>query len=294
MSTHSTDSVGEMVRVACLMEAAAPKPGNVHPGAAFVDMSYDDLVVSASVIAPVLSRASQQGLGTTVLDAVTATHEAVGCNTNLGIILLLTPLAAVPLDRSLGDGVSDVLQELTPRDTRQVYEAIRLANPGGLGHVSQQDILEPPGDSLLAAMQLAADRDAVASCYVDRFERLLAWSRLWLPATTDFARNWSEHIVGLALRVLAEQADSLIARKCGVEVAEEASRRAREVLEAGWPTQSENGPTLESFDTWLRTDGHQRNPGTTADLVTATLFSALRERRIIAPPLDALPVTSIL
>jgi triphosphoribosyl-dephospho-CoA synthase len=31
------------------------------------------------------------------------------------------------------------------------------------------------------------------------------------------------------------------------------------------------------FDDWLREGGHGRNPGTTADLVTAGLFVGLRE-----------------
>jgi len=34
---------------------------------------------------------------------------------------------------------------------------------------------------------------------------------------------------------------------------------------------------------WLRADGNRRNPGTSADLVAATLFVALREELIPLP-----------
>ena len=40
---------------------------------------------------------------------------------------------------------------------------------------------------------------------------------------------------------------------------------------------------MADFDTWLRAEGHSRNPGTTADLMTACLFVLLREDTIPLP-----------
>jgi len=40
---------------------------------------------------------------------------------------------------------------------------------------------------------------------------------------------------------------------------------------------------LADFDFWLRSDGHRRNPGTTADLIAAALFVLLRDG-LIDPP----------
>ncbi len=79
---------------------------------------------------------------------------------------------------------------------------------------------------------------------------------------------------------LAKHPDSLIARKRGQEVAAEASRRARSILELGGLGTPAGQSAYDEFDRWLRDDGHARNPGTTADLVTACLFVALRERSI--------------
>jgi triphosphoribosyl-dephospho-CoA synthase len=48
------------------------------------------------------------------------------------------------------------------------------------------------------------------------------------------------------------------------------------VLDAGWPDNEDSRRALINLDVWLRAEGHSRNPGTTADLVTASLFAALR------------------
>src|SRR4051812_31484600 len=98
-TTPSTSpiSTGEAATLACLYEATAPKPGNVHPGASFADLTFKDFQASAKVIGPVMQDAQFRGVGQTILDAVQATRNAVSTNTNLGMILLFAPLAAVPV-----------------------------------------------------------------------------------------------------------------------------------------------------------------------------------------------------
>ena len=61
------------------------------------------------------------------------------------------------------------------------------------------------------------------------------------------------------------------------------SGKAAEVLQAGWPGTSASHNQLQEFDHWLRSRGNQLNPGTTADLVTAALFAALRNGTIQLP-----------
>src|SRR3954447_25186970 len=127
--------------LACVYEATARKPGNVHPTASFDDVTtYAAFVASAVAIGPVIARVSQVGIGQTVLDAVRETREAVHTNTNLGTLLLIAPLAAVPADKRLGDGIHEILENLTASDTGAVYEAIRLASAGGLGRTDEADV----------------------------------------------------------------------------------------------------------------------------------------------------------
>jgi triphosphoribosyl-dephospho-CoA synthase len=77
--------------------------------------------------------------------------------------------------------------------------------------------------------------------------------------------------------------DSLIARKRGLAEAAEACQRAKRVLEAGWPHSGKGWDAFAELDLWLRAEGHGRNPGASADLVTACLFVALREGTITVP-----------
>ncbi len=113
--------------------------------------------------------ACQRRVGITVLEAVRATRRVVRTNTNLGIVLLLTPLAAVPAEEELRGGVERVLAGLDVEDSRLVYEAIRLAAPGGLGRASEQDVYTEPTQTLRQVMALAADRDLVARQYANGF-----------------------------------------------------------------------------------------------------------------------------
>src|SRR5438105_4167573 len=137
-------SIGLCAQLACIWEATAAKLGNVHRRRDFADVGYVDFLVSAAAIAPEMEAAPARRVGETILAAVRATRQVVSSNTNLGIILLLTPLAAVPREQELFQGVQQVLDNLDVEDSRLVYEAIRLANPAGLGDVAEQDIRAEP------------------------------------------------------------------------------------------------------------------------------------------------------
>jgi triphosphoribosyl-dephospho-CoA synthase len=71
--------------------------------------------------------------------------------------------------------------------------------------------------------------------------------------------------------------DSLISRKCGPAVAADVQQRATAVVAAGGLETAEGRAAGVALDRHLRSDGNRLNPGTTADLVTACLFVALRE-----------------
>lgn len=277
-------STAQCASLACLWEVAAAKPGNVHRSADFDDLTFVDFAASAVVIGPALERAAGGArLGETVLSAVEATRQAVGTNTNLGTILLFAPLAKAPASMPLPQGVAAVLGGLNADDARRVYQAIRLARPGGLGSVDQADIAgEPPGD-LLAAMRLAADRDLVARQYAEGFQQVLGLVVPWLQE--GLIRGWalSDCIVNAHLRLMSRFPDSLIARKCGREIAGRSMAWAASILASGGPGDEAYERGLADLDFWLRADCHRRNPGTSADLIAAGLFAALREGIIKLP-----------
>jgi triphosphoribosyl-dephospho-CoA synthase len=274
--------VGLCAQVACIWEATARKPGNVTRFHDFADVTYLDFLLSAAAIAPAMATARQRKVGATVLEAVRATRQVVRTNTNLGIVLLLAPLAAVPEGEELRPGVERILADLDVEDARLVYEAIRLAAPGGLGRVEEQDVGEEPTLPLRAAMALAASRDLVARQYVNGFAEVFA-SVPALIAGLERTASVEGAIVWAYLHLLAEHPDTLIVRKQGPAEAEEASRLARQVLDRRWPEDPEGWAALADLDAWLRERGNRRNPGATADLITASLFVALREGVISLP-----------
>src|SRR5437016_1103988 len=119
-------SIGLCAQLACIWEATARKPGNVHRRRDFEDTTYLDFLHSAAVIAPFLEDASRD-VGDTVLQCIQATRNVTGKNTNLGIVLLLAPLARVPQGEDLRSGLNRLLDNLDVADSRAAYEAIRLA-----------------------------------------------------------------------------------------------------------------------------------------------------------------------
>ncbi|MCE9591466.1 MAG: triphosphoribosyl-dephospho-CoA synthase [Planctomycetes bacterium] len=266
--------------MACLLEVGAAKAGNVHPGKEFADTGLMDFAVSAVAIAPAMERAAEAGVGRAVLEAVRATQEAVKKNTNLGMLLLLAPLCAAGLEGNLRDGVRRVLSSMSMDDAACVYEAIRLAKPGGLGKAEKGDVSEAPPLPLLEAMKLAADRDAVARQYVNGFEDVFNRVTPSLVAAVRDGLGMGDAIVRAHLQQMAREPDSLIRRKCGDALAVESSHRARAVLDASWPHTAGSRAAFDEFDAWLRGDGNRRNPGTSADLIAAGLYVALRDNLI--------------
>ena len=246
------------------MEATAPKAGNVHPGAAFENMSYADFIRSAEIIAPILSEAEQNGVGKTVLQSMTATMEGVGCNTNLGIVLLLAPLCAVPKSASLKQGISKILNQLTVDDARDVYQAIRLTQAGGMGTVNKGDISAEPTGTLLEMMQLAAGYDQNAAQYAMGYQDVFEFGIPRLEETIDFSTDWQQAVMRLHIAWIAAFSDSLIIRKCGMETGKQAQQMANDILQAGYPHHSTSQKLFSEFDAWLRADGNRRNPGTSA------------------------------
>lgn len=258
---------------ACRQEIDALKPGNVHRFADGHGMDTADFLTSASVSSgPITDPALP--VGRRILEAVSATRAAVGMNTNLGILLLCAPIAVAAQAGAadLGAGIRTVLDSMTIYDAACAFEAIAIANPGGLGSAEENDVREPPKVGLLDAMRQAASRDRIAhqyaSGYADIFELGLPALR---AAIAEGARGmWPAIAAYLAL--LAAFPDSHVARKHGLATAEAVRREAQEFLSSlnNRTRRRDRLALLAAFDASLK----QRavNPGTTADLTVACLF----------------------
>jgi len=271
--------VSAAAQLACLLEVSAPKPGNVSPGLHFHDTRYEDFLASAVAIGPAMGEAGTRPLGVTIRRAIAATRRVTGRNTNLGIVLLLAPLcrAALAAPVPLRTALRAVLASTTVADATDVYAAIRLASPSGLGSASDQDVAATPTVTLREAMALAADRDSVAREYVTDYACTFDLGAPTLRNTRREGLSWSDAVVETFLGILAAMPDSHIARKLGLEAAEMISRRAREVREAGGVRTPGGRAGLAALDRELRDARNRRNPGTTADLTAAAIGVVILE-----------------
>jgi triphosphoribosyl-dephospho-CoA synthase len=277
-TVRTADAVAGAAQLACVLEASAEKPGNITPGHDFHDTSYEDMLRSAIAVGPELARAGDRGVGETVLAVVQASRRVAPANTNLGIALLLAPLAKAARDgEPLRARVGTTLRALDLADARAAYEAIRVAGAGGLRERVEHDVRSEPAVGLREAMASAAGRDSIASEYVTDYALTFETGIPALVAALADGLAVREAIVELALRLLDAAPDTLIARKRGAEAAARVSAGARDVLAAGGVRTAAGRRALRSFDASLREPGNALNPGTTADLVTATVFVAVLE-----------------
>jgi triphosphoribosyl-dephospho-CoA synthase len=270
---------------ACRLDVETAKPGNVSVDSPGHGMTASQFIASADVAAGALFKRGAP-VGERILDAVRRTRDAAGCNTNLGIVLLVAPLAAA-LERAsdadapparlvrstrLNNAVAwrnateKVLASLSIDDARAAYKAIALANPGGLGDAPEQSVHAPPSVNLRTAMALAAERDSIARQYANGFADVFEAARhvpqLTLAATLD-----------VFLAFLSRFPDSHIVRKHGAAVAQSVTDEARQRHDTNHRDMPRASPqSLIRWDAELKAAGI--NPGTSADLTVATLFVA--------------------
>ncbi len=291
---------------ACTLDVAVRKPGNVSVFSAGHRMQAEQFLQSAQAAADALCAPGAR-VGARIEAAVAATWAAVGCNTNLGILLLCAPLAAAAEQpgalrsaAALHQAVQNVLQNLDVEDAACAYRAIAMAQPAGLGTAAQEDVHAPPQVSLLQAMSLAADRDSVARQYAQGFSDVFAaQASLWPPVTDNHmppatpllwahlslplpsllpsllpsplppSAELDRRVQGLYLGFLAGWPDSHIVRKHGPVTAQLVSEQAR--LWQSRPRLDQD-PDFVAWDEQLKQAGF--NPGTSADLTVASLMVA--------------------
>ena len=256
-----------------MLEISAAKPGNITPLHDFSDTTYADMVRSGLALGPAFARerARTRSVGQLIIDGVRATGRVTDANTNLGIVLLFAPVvraaATRRADEELRFAIERVLAQLDVADATAAFAAIIEARPGGLGEVPEHDVRAPARVSLRVAMAAAAHRDSIASEYTTGYAIVFDTGLPRLTQALHAGASTLEAIVSLHLGLLASRPDTLIERKAGADAARAVSAAAREVLDGSL--------AVADFDASLRGPDHRLNPGTTADLVAATLLVAL-------------------
>jgi triphosphoribosyl-dephospho-CoA synthase len=293
------------MELAILLEASAHKPGNVNRTAGFEGTRYEHFLASAVAVAPSFELAAERGnavshgeihisdvgLGRIIRDCVADVNAwQRGGNTLLGTVILLSPIAVAAgmtltneehaFDISkLRKNVKLVVESTTPEDSVNVYKAIRIANPSGLGEAPDLDINDPNSlnrileekVSLCQIFKIVEKYDTVCFEWVNNYPITFDVAYPFLMEQIKKTREINTAIIHTFLKVLAEYPDTFIARKVGIEKAKEVSSCAEEILKLGGLETSEWKKSLKKFDLKLRQGGNVLNPGTTADIIAGAL-----------------------
>jgi triphosphoribosyl-dephospho-CoA synthase len=275
------EQLRDLYQQACEIELQAFKPGNVSVYADGHDMTVADFRISAQVSAVPLCN-PDYSLGEKIFYAVKATLEAVGCNTNLGIILLCAPMIqAVSQGFSgltLRQVLSRVLAATTIEDAEWVFKAITLASPGGLGSSDEQDVTAKASVTLTEAMKIASSKDRIALQYITDYKDVFDFAVLRYNSCFDLwgAHNWAA--VAVYTGLLSQFPDSHVERKYGERYSELVTTHMAmldaALLETSEPEQIK--PLLYRIDQAFKCQGI--NPGTTADLTVATVLAVFLEK----------------
>ena len=273
------NNLEQLYKKACEVELQAFKPGNVSVFSDGHDMSVEDFRKSYEVSATPLCEKTYS-LGKKIFYATKATREAVGCNTNLGIILLCAPLIRAVQnypDLKLRDGLARVLNSTTIDDANWTFQAISLAKPGGLGEVEKQDVSQNATVTLQAAMQLACEKDRVALQYVSDYKDIFDCGVLSYTHAFNRWHKKSWAAVAVYANFLCQFPDSHIERKFGsrysARVKQMMLQLSNELSVIDDPEQVK--PLLYQMDTELKS--HGLNPGTSADLTVTTVLTLFLE-----------------
>ena len=303
MQHHKPRQISQSLELAILLETSSHKPGNVSIVTNFEKTRFEHFLASAVAAASSFELAAGKGvavaegkstltgigLGQLIRDCVAEVKAwQHGGNTLLGTIILLSPIAVAagmtPVDTGfdqnrLRKALKLVVESTTPVDAVNLYEAIRIANPGGLGEAPDLDVNDPRSQgrilrenvSLFEVFKIAEEYDTICSEWVNNYPVTFDIACPSLAEKLKTGINLNEAVIHTFLEVLAKVPDTFIARKVGLERSQKVSVNARRVLELGGLRTREGTKSLHRFDEHLRQSANLLNPGTTADIIGAAL-----------------------
>jgi len=297
--------ISKCLELAILFEVSADKPGNVNLIVGFEGTRHEHFLASAVAAAPFFELAaergiavsqgrmqfSQVGVGEIIRDCIANINAwQRGGNTLLGTVILFAPIAVAAGMTPTANGYVFEIQRLreklklivestTPEDAVNVYEAIKIAKPSGLGKAPDLDVNSPDSVdrimkenvSLYQVFKIASSYDNVCSEWVNNYPITFDVAYPFLMKQINENKDLNTAIIHTFLKVLAGYPDTFIARKVGLHKAQEVSMMAKEVLDLGGLATAKGKESLRTFDLNLRRFGNHFNPGTTADIIATAL-----------------------
>lgn len=309
ISIKSVDDLIRCISLASLLELAGyPKPGNVHRMKNFEKTRFEHYLVGIIAIQPSFRLFCEEiyqksfksndnyksiELGLFFKNAAEEmTKWQYGGNVLLGHILILAPLAAAVTIclkehqykiNDLKYFLNKIIENSSVNDTLNLYRAIKLCNPGGLGKIEKYDITDEnsieeiisDNINLKKVFELSKEYDLISLEYSSCFSIILNEGLPFFLKTFREYKDINIATVNTYLKLLSLNPDSLIKRKSGIEAALYVSKRASIILK-NKGIASEKGLRLAfELDNELQEKKGKLNPGTTADLISGVIFCGL-------------------
>ena len=267
----------KQIKFVCDAEIKSLKPGNVHKYSEGHGMNLKDFLKSSLIISKCLTK-NNLDLGKKILISVNEIQNKIKKNTNLGIILMLSPIATIVQEegviskKELLKKIKSLIKKQNIKNSIPIFKAISLTSPGGLGFSKKYDVNEPPNTNLYKAMEFAKKKDLIARQYCNGFEDIY---KIGIPAYKKFYNKWGKvdwALTGVYLTFLKKYNDSHIVRNKGNKIATSIKKEAKKYY--FFLKRNKNLTKIKKklliFDKKLKSK--RINPGTTADLTVATLL----------------------
>jgi len=308
------ESVEDIIRcttLSSLLEVSGyPKPGNIHRTKDFNKTRFEHFLAGIAAIQPVFSNFCNRIYKSTKIQKkkanfnyldlgkffIESTKEMInwqkGGNILLGHILILGPLAAsAAISLKLGKKtleeykniLNQVIDDATVFDTINLYEAIKLSQPGGLGKIDKYDLtdknsikeIKKDKVKLREIFVLSQNYDLISKEYSTGFHIIINEGLPFFLKSFNKSNDVNIATVHTFLKLLSNHPDTLIIRKSGMKAAEMVSEKCSKILKAGGLITFEGKKLIYELDETLQEKDGKLNPGTTADLIAGILFMAL-------------------
>ena len=278
--------IAKIAQIASALEVSGyPKPGNVHRTRDYDDMVFEDFVISGIVIGDTIREACSDvdvenpKLGKYILEAVAETDKWIKNNTNLGIVMMTMPIA-------MAAAISDDFDEIRPNvvklmantsvdDACDLYDAINIADAGGMGDQDEYDVasdnakqeLRENNQTMYDVLKISAPWDMLAR---EMTSDMPAVFEIGYPVYHELKdeKSMNDACLLTFLTILSQVPDTLISRKYGSDEALKISMMTRDLLNL--KDESDFTQKVKEFDDYLYENHY--NPGTTADLTAASIF----------------------
>lgn len=303
------DDLVRCVTLSSLLELSGwPKPGNVHRTNNFEDTRFEHFLAGITAIQPNFRELCEK-----VYDSINSNTQIFskielglfykksakemvrwqsGGNVLLGHILVLAPLVSAATICMKTNKVKieefemvlkKIILDTTVEDTLNLYDAIKICNPGGIGRIEKYDIygdtayneIRQDKVTLKKIFELSKDYDLISNEYYSGFSIILREGLPFFIETYKNSQDINIATVNTYLKMLSNHLDTLIIRKSNKEEAKKVSKTATSIMSFGGISTKKGLQLTNKFDKNLRKQNGKLNPGTIADLVAGVIFCAL-------------------